>query len=304
MTTIRSIVLMSLLTTAGVMSAKAADLDYPVFQGEPAAHSQMMEFGTGWYLRGDIAAAREKRPKLDSALSFPTAAAVSQNNWSVSLGAGYQFTNMFRSDMTFDYRHTAKASGAAAKVVCPYAPATLTDQTTNLPVGVLYNPNDTCTPRQEASLATYDVMLNGYVDLGNWSGLTPYVGAGAGISSILSRGAVNYIKDSDNTPYAADLTITGVPAIWKDAGGTTLNPQPNIAFTKQNWDKASRSRDWNLAWALMAGVAYDINKNAKFDIGYRYLNLGSYTTTSLAGVSKTTSFTAHEVRAGIRYMID
>ena len=31
----------------------------------------------------------------------------------------------------------------------------------------------------------------------------------------------------------------------------------------------------NLAWALHAGVAYDVNPNLKLEIGYSYLNMGS-----------------------------
>ena len=30
----------------------------------------------------------------------------------------------------------------------------------------------------------------------------------------------------------------------------------------------------NLAWALMAGLSYDITSNLKLDLGYRYINLG------------------------------
>lgn len=303
MVTIRSLILMSLLTAAGVVSARAADLDTP-FYGPAAVQSEMVEFGTGWYLRGDVAAANEKRPKLDAALAFPSAGD-SQKNWSTTLGVGYQYNNWLRTDLTLDYRHTVKASGNAANVVCPYTARTLTDPSTTINVGVLYDTSNTCTPRQEASLAAYDVMLNGYFDLGMWSGVTPYVGAGLGVASILTKSSVNYFKTSDNTPYAADLSISGTPAIWKDASGTTISPNPNIAFAKQNWDKSGRSHNWNFAWALMAGVGYDLTRHAKLDLGYRYVNLGTFTATSLTtGIKTTSTVSAHEIRAGIRYLID
>jgi opacity protein-like surface antigen len=302
MVTIRSLILMSLLTATGVVSARAADLDLP-FYGPAAVQSEMMEFGTGWYLRGDVAAANEKRPKLDAALAFP-AASGSQNNWSTTLGFGYKYNNWFRTDLTLDYRHNAKAN-ADATVVCPYSATAVTDSA-SANIGVLYDTNQTCTRRQEASLAAYDVMLNGYFDLGTWSGLTPYVGAGLGVGSILTKGTVNYYKTGETTAYAADLTApTGTPAVWMNAAGTPISPAPAIAFGKQNLDRSGRSRNWTFAWALMAGVSYDLTRNAKLDLGYRYVNLGRYTAEAIPTAFKTTnSITAHELRAGIRYMID
>ena len=39
------------------------------------------------------------------------------------------------------------------------------------------------------------------------------------------------------------------------------------------------SADWNLAWALHAGIAYTVSPNLKVELAYRYLNLGSVTDT-------------------------
>ena len=33
--------------------------------------------------------------------------------------------------------------------------------------------------------------------------------------------------------------------------------------------------DWNLAWAIHAGLSYTINEHLKLEIAYRYLNMGS-----------------------------
>ena len=40
-----------------------------------------------------------------------------------------------------------------------------------------------------------------------------------------------------------------------------------------------QSDEWHLAWALYAGVAYNVSKNLKIDLTYRYLNYGSITDT-------------------------
>ncbi|MDB5593349.1 MAG: porin family protein [Hyphomicrobiales bacterium] len=302
MVTIRSVILMSLLTATGVVSAQAADLDLP-FYGPAAVQSEMMEFGTGWYLRGDVAAGVEKRPKLDAALAFPPAGD-KHNNWSTTLGFGYKYNNWFRTDLTFDYRHTVKAN-ADLTVVCPYS-AVAVPNSASVNVGVLYDTNQTCTRRQEASLAAYDVMLNGYFDLGTWSGVTPYVGAGLGVGGIMTKGSVNYYKTGETTAYAADLTApASTPAVWVDATGNPISPAPGVTFGKQNLDRTGRSRNWTFAWALMAGVSYDLTRNAKLDLGYRYVNLGRFTAEAIPTAFKSTNpISAHELRAGIRYMID
>ncbi|MBX9741490.1 MAG: outer membrane beta-barrel protein, partial [Beijerinckiaceae bacterium] len=288
----------------GLASAQAADLD-GFFSDEPVRMREaMVELGTGWYLRGDIAATSEKTPKLDPALAFPSLDS-SQKSWATTLGFGYKYNNWIRTDLSWEYRNVRKASGDGASVVCPYQALTLSDPVTNTPQGIFYNVNETCTPKQDASMSTNALMLGGYIDLGTFSRITPYVGAGVGVSSILTRGSVNYVKTSDGTPYAADLTVTtAAPQLWIDAFGNLIAPQPNIAFAKQNWDRAVRSRNYNFAWSLMAGVAVDISQHAKLDIGYRYMDLGKYSTVSVNGSPKEGSITAHEVRAGIRYMID
>ncbi len=52
---------------------------------------------------------------------------------------------------------------------------------------------------------------------------------------------------------------------------------------------------FNFAWAAMAGVAVDVYAHTKLDIGYRYLNMGSVVGTKIYD---------HQIRAGLRYMID
>ena len=51
----------------------------------------------------------------------------------------------------------------------------------------------------------------------------------------------------------------------------------------------------NFAFALMAGVAIDVFDHTKLDISYRYLNNGR---------TDGTEIYFHEIRAGLRYMID
>ena len=106
--------------------------------------------------------------------------------------------------------------------------------------------------------------MNGYVDLGNWYGATPYIGAGVGGAGLYSHG-------SFTLPGATEATPVG----HKD--------------------------QYNLAWAAMAGVAYHLSPHLMLDVGYRYLDLGRY---SGRVTGEKTDLDAHEVRVGVRYQID
>ncbi|MDX2155199.1 MAG: outer membrane beta-barrel protein [Hyphomicrobiaceae bacterium] len=128
-------------------------------------------------------------------------------------------------------------------------------------------------PPIKTTLDTYTVMLNGYYDLGNYRGFVPYVGAGVGIA--MHR--MGYVQIDH-------------PA----------SPNPQDGDTRAEF-----------AWALMAGVGYQVTSNAILDIGYRYIDMGS------AHSSRTDMFAqqfaawnpklvvddidAHEFKVGLRY---
>ena len=82
------------------------------------------------------------------------------------------------------------------------------------------------------------VMANIYADLGDYYGIVPYVGAGIGAS----RNTISNFRDIDAT-------------------------RPSIAY-------ADEDPKWNLAWALHAGLGYQVNERLTLDFGYSYLDLG------------------------------
>jgi opacity protein-like surface antigen len=122
---------------------------------------------------------------------------------------------------------------------------------------------------EEGQLSSWTGLLNVYADLGEWHGFSPYVGGGVGFS---------YLQ-MDNI--------------------RSLNADGTIVNTKDG-------NDWNFAWALMAGVAYNFTPNLALDVGYRYLNLGSVDSGTVPAASGTGHFkyddiAAHEIRVGMRY---
>ena len=316
------------LALAGVMAvalaprAMAADWLKSMVEPAPevALNADPVELGTGWYLRGDAGVGFDSIPKISGS-------ATNKNDlsaWSVDLGVGYKVNNWLRFDIGFDMRKpqnntvsTLKLADGVSNITCPYLLQGLTAQGSGTLLGYLWaDQAGTCQQKTTSDLRSLALMLNGYVDLGTWNGVTPYVGAGVGVSRLTSSASVNYYKTSDGSLYAADLTPTGsYPLIWIDqfgnvVGGSIAN-QPTIPYTKvpvtfakQNWTQVANSTRYNFAWSLMAGVAYALNDRAKLDIGFRYMNLGQYQPLPGSTAAGSGTVSVKEVKVGVRYMID
>jgi opacity protein-like surface antigen len=127
-----------------------------------------------------------------------------------------------------------------------------------------------CSPLIETTkLSVGTALINGYFDLGTWHGFTPYVGAGAGIAMVKTGR-----QFSDHPAPTPDTTAAG-------------------------------DTRYNFAWALMAGMSYDITPGMKFDTSYRYIHFGDGRTKALSGFPvRYDDLNAHEVRVGLRYMFD
>jgi opacity protein-like surface antigen len=121
-----------------------------------------------------------------------------------------------------------------------------------------------------SALTTYTGMVNGYFDLGNMRGMVPYVGLGVGLA---------YHQMDDYT-----VASFGNP-VYKVKG----------------------DNDLTLAWAAMAGVAYQVSDRAILDFGYRYIDFGRASTGRTDNLSFTPSklsvddMSAHEFKVGLRY---
>ncbi|MBA4172768.1 MAG: hypothetical protein C0511_08975 [Hyphomicrobium sp.] len=120
------------------------------------------------------------------------------------------------------------------------------------------------------SITSYTLMLNVYKDLGNYAGFTPYVGAGIG--------AAYHIVDP--------TFFTGNPALTNRIEG---------------------DRDLAFAWAVMAGVGYQLSDRAILDFGYRYIDLGKANSGRVDSAGfvnprvEIDDIAAHEFKVGLRY---
>jgi opacity protein-like surface antigen len=146
------------------------------------------------------------------------------------------------------------------------------------------------------SLSSEIALVNAYFDLGSWYGITPYVGGGVGVSFN------NFYGGTDN-------------GVIGPVGGGAVSPSGGVL---------GNNSQTNFAWALMAGFDMKVARHLKLEIGYRYLNYGSFKSggsSCLSGSGTSGSFSlancggppfsiashnlsSNDVRLGLRYYFD
>jgi opacity protein-like surface antigen len=120
------------------------------------------------------------------------------------------------------------------------------------------------------------LMWNAYLDLGTWKNITPFIGAGIGASRI----SIHSFRDIDPiTPAAA---------------------------------YAPSASKWNFAWALHAGLAYDVTPNFTIELAYRYIDLGDGQSGDIIAFNGVNAIdnpmhfrniTSHDVKVGVRWAL-
>ena len=307
--------------TVSAWPAAAADLlgTAPPLTAPASPGPTTFEVGSNWYIRGDLGVSFDDAPTTSlssistpppglAATPFTTAAGTgwSTTNFTGGLGAGYRFNDYLRFDATWDYSTGAGATRQTA-VVCPHGLTGISSPTSPYaPLGYLYNTSNTCNGTTKISQYNNVFLTNGYVDLGTYGGFTPYVGGGLGFNINVMSGSLNTYETANGLPYAANLTpIDAYPQFWLDPHGNPIAPQPNIAFAPQNWSRSISSTTYSFAWALSAGLGFQLNPSTTLDIGYRYLNSGQITRliNPQTGMTLRQNNTSQQLLVGIRYVL-
>ncbi|MDX8460923.1 outer membrane protein [Mesorhizobium humile] len=234
--------------------AVSADYDPPVY-ADQAPDYQPVEVGSGWYLRGDVAYLPQKSFKNGDFTFPPTITnnkSFSESEDAVfgSIGFGYHFNDYLRADLNLGYLPGNQASFS-------------------------YDDTATATPSAVGfgNLKNYAFsgILNGYVDLGTYVGITPYVGAGIGVVRSTRKLSARY---------------------------TDINDSANNFTVEDN-----KSR-YSLAYTLNAGLAYQVSKNVLVDLGYQYFSAPDaeyVTAASLTSFPIHKGISNHQVKLGLRY---
>jgi len=213
---------------------------------------------SGWYLRGDIGMTNQSVGSITNALDA-TATSVNtvqkgfDSSMLFGLGLGYQWNSWLRTDLTGEYR--SKANFHGLQIIS----------------------NGASTDEYRASKSEWLFLANAYIDLGTWYKITPFIGAGVG----MSYNRISNFLDV-NTPTA------GV-AFGADTG------------------------KWSFAWALHAGMAYKVTDSLTIELAYRYLNLGDAQSGDLItyqggnAINNPEHFnkiSSHDVKLGLRWAFD
>jgi len=226
----------ALAAVATVSVARAADMALPPMVQSPPVFVQ--EYASGWYLRGDLGYRLNDLDGGSSLIGINPANPTIDDRFTVGGGGGYK-SGWFRADVTMDYAPRASFTSV--------------------------------TPDYRMKVETFTALVNTYLDLGTWYGITPYIGAGAGLS---------WNRTSDY--FSNALLFPGLQ-------GADIN--------KAKWD---------FAWAAMAGLTFNLSPNLLMDFSYRYLNMGDAITPIANNNNQITikDMTAQEFRVGLRYNLN
>jgi opacity protein-like surface antigen len=269
MGSLKTLAMAGVVLAGATTVAAAADLrgHAPIGLPPPPVAMPIAE-SSGWYLRGDIGVGMVDGRKFNYSDNDPAFDFTSKQfdpQFFTGVGVGYQFNSWFRADLTAEYRFASRMT-AHDRYFAAGGPA----------------PGDfvSGTNVLRSRLSSWVVMANGYLDLGTWHGLTPYIGAGAG--------------------YASKHVAAGTDI------GTNYNIQNNVVSGGYGTATFGSGTKSGFAWALMAGVSADVSQNLKLDVGYRYLNLGKIQSGAFSccpGVTlENKNIDSHEVRVGLRWM--
>ncbi|MEJ1158145.1 outer membrane protein [Prosthecomicrobium sp. N25] len=214
----------AVLATA-LIAAPAFAADYAAPRIDAPSVIPPEEIGTGWYLRGDISYDKMTVGSISAGFPGTTIKSPHANSeFSFGGGFGFKFNDWLRVDLTADYSKRSvdwRRTGGCYGFTCP---------------GGSVNRGD---------LTMIPILANVYADLGNWGGITPYIGGGLGF---------------------AVMSLAHQGGSWST--GVTTVPGASYSNYSIGFDSYSRS---TLAAAGMAGLSYDMGSGLQFDLGYRYL---------------------------------
>lgn len=248
-----------------LFSGVAFAADYippPIVDFEPEFE---LELGGNLYLRGYVGFTNQEVDSIENALFATSNVEVLNSEFEAGglAGAaiGYRFNQWFRADVSAEYRMRVAYDGL--------------DRYDENRDGDFADTNDG-TNQYTADKSEFLVMANGFLDLGSYHGISPYVGAGLGASYTM----IDNLVDSNVR-------------------------QGSVAY-------AGGNGEWALAWALHAGIGYEVNDRVTLDLGYRYLHIGDAASGDIIDSGGTNDvfnplefdgITSHDVTLGFRYAL-
>ncbi|MEM7068217.1 MAG: outer membrane beta-barrel protein [Pseudomonadota bacterium] len=277
----------ALFAVVSASPALSGDYNSGIVTKSPSEEYTDVEFGSGWYLRGDITF--NLHGEHDTTSQFVTALGTTvQADYDdvagVRVGVGYIVNPALRVEVTAGHMLESSFDG---------------DNIVNLPglveivdpvLGNVQTPTNNIYGIENVT-ASYDatnLMFNAYFDLPTYGRFTPYLGAGAGISRI---------------EYNERRTLTCIPDTTQTCGPPAAGAQATRVENVEVLNTEETS--YNFAYQLAVGTAYELSENLDLDIGYSYFstNDGPEINYSDGRAIETDAFSVHRVNVGLRYEI-
>ncbi len=275
---IKSTGLALLLGAATVFSqgAFAADMLDDGTQGET-----FVEFGTGWYIRGDIGGGLSS---VEVTTNFTNENADLGTPVSVSVAAGYDGGNGFRYEAALNQFTNLDFGSRTSYPDCGEEDHDGLNSTAPLAVsGECYRTNT-------ANITASSIMANAYVQMNSYGGFTPYLGVGVGVAYV-----------SWNEFEWHDICTGTQDTDCGSAGGVGVNERAMGEYEE--------AQGFSLSGNLMVGASYALTQNTLLDFGYRFTYIGETFAAKLSDNEfnendlEVGSTNLHEFRVGLRYMI-
>jgi opacity protein-like surface antigen len=170
------------------------------------------------------------------------------------IGFGWQARHWLRFDVTGEYRGDTTYFGS--------------DQYpgNGFPAG---------TNEYTADMKSWLGLVNAYIDMGNWCGFTPYIGAGIGFSNISVEGFKDVNVPNEGVAFGADKNTS------------------------------------NFAYAFYAGASFDVTERVALDLSYRWVNMGNASTGDVTAFDGSSTYGGHHIKditsndllLGVRYKL-
>ena len=250
-------------------AAQAADLAYAPPPPPPEPLGLKGTISSGIYLRGDIGVGVQSVGKYHQDDVAQFGGAFFGKSDNAAFFGGLGVGYRFNNWLRFDVTGEYRGAGQIG----------VND--------IVFNPfnNGFQTNTYKGNLTSLVTLFNGYFDLGTWNCLTPYIGAGIGYASNTISGVTDQGVMSQN-----------IPGVGWGPGFSTLGT-------------AGSGTKSGVAWALMAGLGYEVNKNLTLEVGYRYLNLGDAQSGRIVnayggqvyGPLKVKDIDSHDIKIGMRW---
>ncbi|MEL7273231.1 MAG: outer membrane beta-barrel protein [Pseudomonadota bacterium] len=278
-----------------------------MLEGELA--ETQVEFGTGWYIRGDLGTTFGESPTtLNASAGTFTQDTDLGNASTFGIGGGYTFGSGLRAEVSvnhytgFQYstesgvydcgtyeRETQEVVDVPTLTVDANGNPTVVNVPQLQTVTVTVQDNGTCYTTERADISATTLMANAYLDGPAFLGITPYAGVGAGLAMM-----------TWNSYQEFDLCVGRGSSDCRENGGGLHTLREGSASTETSFAPA---------FSVMLGGSYNISNNVKLDLGYRYTKVSE---TTIATAADNRFYRAdlnldtvdiHEVRLGLRYEI-